>query len=101
LVLFIYINIAHVTATCNPPINNFIGKRKNLTDPQHTNTSAYYVFMKIQEWQIFCGHNILIGVLVTRMSANAETCLTNCVTTNCHFTSDKLNTCGWFAEKGI
>jgi len=48
--------------------------------------------MKTEERQIFCGHSILIGVLVTQMSTNAETC---------RFTSDMLNTQGWFAEKGI
>jgi hypothetical protein len=43
------------TTVCgDPPIHNFTGQRKNLTDPKQTNNYAAYVFLrKYKDKQIF------------------------------------------------
>jgi hypothetical protein len=65
--------IAHETAICrNPPIYNFTGDRKNLTDINRPTIRHVMFLRQYKEKQFFCEHNVLTeGVFVTQLSSNA------------------------------
>lgn len=68
--------IAHKTAICrNLPIHSFTGGRRNLTDPQQTNTKHVMSLRNYKEKQFVCGQNIWTeGAFVMRESQSDELC---------------------------